>query len=293
MLKDLKPDMYQLFLDYCLAQDLERRTVEIINSTVYSAMEHAVIQGKLERNPCKGSIIKGEKKKRETDFIESEEIPGFLQAARVYGYIYWIFFKVLIETGMRKGEAAALQWSDINFKERTISISKTLDFQPEEGDELFGDTKTLNSDRVISISSGLAEDLKFHAIWQNENKLNLKDSYKYDLNLVLCRTDGDTMPKSTLFNAFQRILRRAGMDENLRIHSLRHTYAVLMLEAGADMKFVQEQLGHGSIQVTSDIYSHISKKIERKNMDKYESYTAGILGHIKSKSGGISGASSE
>ncbi|WP_374955118.1 tyrosine-type recombinase/integrase [Paenibacillus sp. PCH8] len=59
------------------------------------------------------------------------------------------------------------------------------------------------------------------------------------------------MPKSTLFNAFQRIIKRAELSEDLRIHSLRHTYAVLMLEAGADIKFVQEQLGHGSVQITS------------------------------------------
>lgn len=62
MIKDLKPDMYQKFLDACLARGLSRRTVEIINSTVYGALELAVIQGKLERNPCIGSIIKGKRK---------------------------------------------------------------------------------------------------------------------------------------------------------------------------------------------------------------------------------------
>ncbi|WP_289355765.1 tyrosine-type recombinase/integrase [Paenibacillus sp. S-12] len=65
---------------------------------------------------------------------------------------------------------------------------------------------------------------------------------------------------------------------DLPIHSLRHTYAVLMLEAGADMKFIQEQLGHGSIKITSDVYAHISKKLEQRNMEKIESYTTNILG---------------
>lgn len=68
------------------------------------------------------------------------------------------------------------------------------------------------------------------------------------------------------------------MLRDIPIHSLRHTYAVLMLEAGADMKFVQEQLGHGSIRITSDVYSHITKKIEQRNMEKIESYTTNILG---------------
>ncbi|MGF9644082.1 tyrosine-type recombinase/integrase [Paenibacillus sp. MABNS29] len=279
MLKDLKPDMYQKFLDACLGKGLSRRTVEIINSTVYGAIEHALVQGKLERNPCKGSIIKGDGKKKSIEFIDSGDIPNFLHTARGYGYIHWIFYKTLIETGMRKGEAAALKWPDIDFDEKTIHIDETLDFQPDNEDELFGDTKTFRSTRTITISSTLVNDLKYHLEWQDQNKANLGESmYRHDLNLVLCRNDGNPMPKSTLFNSFQRILKRSDLNDDLRIHSLRHTYAVLMLEAGADIKFVQEQLGHGSVQITSDVYAHISKKLEKRNIDKYEQYTAGILG---------------
>ncbi|WP_430109436.1 site-specific integrase [Paenibacillus sp. B1-33] len=191
--------------------------------------------------------------------------------------MYWIFFKVLIETGMRKGEAAALKWSDVDLKNGKIRIDETLDFQPDNVEEMFGDTKTINSERIIKISNGLLNDLKYHANWQNQNKLNLGNLYRHDLNLVLCRSNGQHMPKSTLFNAFSRILRRADLPD-LPIHSLRHTYAVLMLEAGADMKFIQEQLGHGSIKITSDVYAHISKKLEQRNMEKIESYTTNILG---------------
>ncbi|MEK4368045.1 tyrosine-type recombinase/integrase [Paenibacillus sp. FSL R5-0473] len=88
------------------------------------------------------------------------------------------------------------------------------------------------------------------------------------------------MPKSTLFNAFQRIIKRAELNEDLEIHSLPHTYAVPMLEAGEDIKFVQEQLGHGSVQITSDIYAHISKKLEQRNIDQY---TANIVGSENQK----------
>src|SRR5699024_4496995 len=119
---------------------------------------------------------------------------------------------------------------------KTILVDETLDFQPDDPNnpkDLFGDTKNRKK-RTVSISSGLVNNLKFHATWQNQNKLNLDDLYKHDLNLVLCRNNGAPMPKSTLFNAFKRILKKSDLDDNLRIHSLRHTYAVLMLEAGAD-----------------------------------------------------------
>lgn len=84
------------------------------------------------------------------------------------------------------------------------------------------------------------------------------------------------MPKSSLFNAFSRILQRCDLP-SLPIHSLRHTCAVLLLESGADMKFVQEQLGHGSIQITSDVYAHISGKIQKSNIDRFEKFTEEIF----------------
>lgn len=79
------------------------------------------------------------------------------------------------------------------------------------------------------------------------------------------------MPKSNLFNAFKRILKQANIP-SLPIHSLRHTHAVLLLEAGNEMKFIQERLGHGSYQITADVYSHISKRIDEKSMNKSEEY---------------------
>ncbi|WP_397376264.1 tyrosine-type recombinase/integrase [Paenibacillus xylanexedens] len=90
----------------------------------------------------------------------------------------------------------------------------------------------------------------------------LGDRYHHDLDLVLCREDGNFLPNS-LFNAFSRILQRCDLPSR-PFHSLRHTCAVLFPESGADMKFVQEQLSHGSIQITSDVYAHISGKIQKK-----------------------------
>lgn len=276
MLKDLKPVMYQTFLNHLSEKGYSRGTIETVHGTMHNALEKAVTVGKLLKNPCQGAEIKGFRKKPAVQFIDSSDIPNFLKASHQYGYIYWIFFKVLIETGMRKGEAAALKWTDIDFKERKITIDETLDFAAKDKTELFGDTKTFRSKRTIKISKTLCDNLRYHMGWQNNNKLVLGEAYHHDLGLVLCREDGNFMPKSTLFNAFSRILRRCQLPE-LPIHSLRHTNAVLLLEAGAEMKFVQEQLGHGSIQITSDVYAHISKKLEVRSIEKFEQYTDGIL----------------
>ncbi|WP_407675754.1 site-specific integrase [Peribacillus saganii] len=226
LLKDLKPIMYQNFLNHLTDKGYSKRTVEIVHGTVYNAMNKA----------------------------------------------YWLFFMMLIETGMRKGEAAALQWTDVDLKEKTISINKTLDFDPKENEDLFGDTKTHKSKRIITISQSLTNALQFHLKYQNQNKLALNDFYNHDLNLVLCRNDGNVMPKSTLFNSFARKLKKAGLPQ-LSIHSLRHTHAVLLLESGADMKYIQERFGHGSMGITADVYAHVSKKLEQGNLQRYEDYS--------------------
>lgn len=177
---------------------------------------------------------------------------------------------------MRKDEAAALTWNDVDLKTGMITINKTLDFSADSDEELFGDTKTFNSERTIQISTSLIQDLKQHFKHQNQNKLAWNELYKHNLNLVLCRDNGNFMPKSSLFNSFSRILKRIGLPA-MPIHSLRHTHAVLLLEAGNDMKYVQERLGHGSMRITADIYTHISKKINESSMEKFEAHMRSIL----------------
>ncbi|WP_245723147.1 tyrosine-type recombinase/integrase [Natribacillus halophilus] len=102
------------------------------------------------------------------------------------------------------------------------------------------------------------------------------DDYRHNLDLVLARKDGSPIPKSTLFNAFRRICRNAGISTDLDIHSLRHTAAVLLLESGAETKYIQELLGHGSI--TSEVYTHVSNRIERDSLNKFEKYTKELFG---------------
>ncbi|KIL44997.1 tyrosine-type recombinase/integrase [Jeotgalibacillus soli] len=268
-LQKITSDQYQAFLNKLVEDGSSKRSIEIIHTTMKNAMEKAVQQKRITDNPCKYAKIRAKATEKKIKFIETDQIESFLRHAYQYGYEHWIFYNVLIETGLRKGEAAALQWNDIDLKEKTINVHKSLDFQAKNDDELFGDTKNYNSKRIISIDNKLAQELHFHMKWQNQNKLALKDLYRHDLNLVLCRNDGSPMAKSTLFNSFRRILKRADMPD-YPIHSLRHTHAVQLLEAGVDMKGVQERLGHGSMQITADVYAHVSKIMNQQTMDKYE-----------------------
>ncbi|SDY38061.1 tyrosine-type recombinase/integrase [Bacillus sp. 166amftsu] len=278
-LKELKPMMYQKFINSLTDQGYSKQTVQIIHGTMNNAMKKAVSLKKIENNPCEEVIIsnKNNKEREGLKYMRSEDISLFLKTSYQYNYIYYIFFKMLLNTGMRKGEAAALQWKDINLKEQTITISKTLDFTAKTKEEVFGDTKTFTSKRTIMIPKKLADELLAHKKWQNTNKLVLQEAYEYELDLVFSRMDGKFLPKSTLFNAFSRILKKANLPK-LEIHSLRHTHAVLLLESGASMKYIQDRLGHKSIEITSNVYSHISDKINKDSISEFEAYMNNVLG---------------
>lgn len=272
-LSSVMPEMYQEFLNHLHDKGYSRRTVEIIHATMNSALNKAVILRKIEFNPCTGATIKGERKPRNIKFLDTDDIPKFLLAAREYGYIYWMFFRAQIGSGIRKGEAAAVTITDLDLENRRIWIDKTYDFRTGK----VGKPKTENSERWVYIDQALAKDLERHLQWIEQNKATLGPLYKSDLNLLFCKENGDFIPKSSLFNAFSRILKRAGLP-SLPIHSLRHTYTVMALEAGADIKFVQEQLGHGSSQITMDVYSHISRKLGKRNVGVVDEYVDAIFG---------------
>ncbi|MBJ3804018.1 site-specific integrase [Bacillus subtilis] len=277
-LKDIKPLRYQKFINHLAEQGYSKRTIEIIHGTMFNALSTAVKPlKKLEENPCEGvTIPKISKKKEKLAYINSDDISFFLKIARQDNYLYYIFFKTLLETGMRKGEAAALQRKDIDLKNNYIHINKSLDFQVKEGEERFGETKTYESERRIKISNSLAKELTAHMKYLNDNRIVFNEVYEHELDLVFCREDGKPLPKSTLFNALNRILKKSGLNK-MPIHGLRHTHAVLLLESGATMKFVQERLGHKNITITSDVYSHISEKLENSSVDGYEEYMNSLL----------------
>lgn len=101
-------------------------------------------------------------------------------------------------------ENSTLQSTDIDIKNSSININKTLDFSAKNKNELFEDTKTYSSARTIRISQTLTNELKNHAKHQNKNKLAWNENYHHALNLVLSRNDGNFIPKSSLFNAFSK-----------------------------------------------------------------------------------------
>lgn len=282
-LGDLTPELYQKFMNHLKAKNYSKRTMEIVHGTVYGAMKRALINKRLKENPAENVIITSLKGKRTLDansdqlkFLPTNKISDFLNAAMRDNIIYYMVFRTFLETGVRKGEGLALTKDDLLLDENIILVNKTLNYHPDSPEKTFKITKTSGSVRSIPITNSLKLELQSHLLRLEDNKRRFGNKYQHNLNLVFCREDGSPIPRSTLFNAFRRILKSIGM-ENLPIHSLRHTHAVLLLESKAEMKDIQMRLGHSSMQITSDVYAHTSEIIRKDTIDKFESYTKDIF----------------
>ena len=162
-------------------------------------------------------------------------------------------FSILIYTGLRRGELLGLEWSDINFEKKTMSISRTSVHIRSKG-IVTDTTKNEYSIREISISDELIELLKLYYQEQQELKAKLGDMW-VETNRICIRDDGSPMGIGTPYNTLQKLLKKYKLPD-VSLHSLRHTNATIMIESGTDLKTTSARLGHSQASTTMNIYVH-------------------------------------
>jgi integrase len=163
-------------------------------------------------------------------------------------------YKLAVHTGMRQGELLALRWQDVDLENAVVSVRRTL--TRSGGKTTFGEPKTKKSRRSIRLTPQAAEALRAHLERQLRDMEILGDRYR-DQGLVFTTDTGAPINPSNLRQrSFAPLLKRAGLP-HMRFHDLRHTCATLLLSCGVHPKFVQELLGHATIAITLDTYSHV------------------------------------
>lgn len=274
-LKDLTRIKYQKFINNLL-EKYSKKTVETINVTMHHALDTAVNElGILEKNPTTKIKLRTTRVSSKNDDIKCYDIDELHQFLTYIlnekgGFKYFSLFMFLSRTGLRIGECLALQWEDIDFEEQKLFINKTLITTKRNEKILFGPPKNRSSKRTISLDSSTISHLRKMKIEQNKNTLKNGKYYK-EYNFVFTHEDNSCM----LHPATLKFLQQACKKGNLKyitLHGFRHTHAVHLLQSGANLKYVSERLGHSSIDMTANVYLHITKSIEETAVNQYDEF---------------------
>lgn len=203
-------------------------------------------------NPC--TRVKPPRRNRaEAVWLDDAEAMQLLDCLNSVDLVHRTLFTLYIFTGMRRGEALGLKWTDINFQKQLIDINKELIYVHKEGVKL--DTpKNESSKRVIKVPRPVIDLLEEWKEAQALNKATYGDRYE-DSGFVFTTQLGRYMHPDTVSSWFSRFVKAHELP-NIHLHSLRHTNASIMIAKGVDLKTVSKRLGHADVQTTIMIYTH-------------------------------------
>lgn len=264
---ELKNHHAQKFVNDLIEEGLSARYIEYCMTVLHGAFENAVKKEILDKNPTK-YVEMPRARKRDYKTWSSEQVKQFMRYAKLESLLYYPIFLTAVGTGMRRGELLGLTWDNIDFDKGDITVRQSLIYD-EEGFR-FSTPKTEGSIRAIALDDNLCKELKKHQIKQKEMKLLFGQGYD-DHNLVFAREDGKPMYPRQLAIVFNRIIKQANVPK-IRIHDLRHTHATLLLELGVNPKIVAERLGHSSVKITLDVYSHVTTEMQKDTAKKLEKF---------------------
>ena len=279
----LIPSLGKVVLSDLQPQDIQRYYAEKLNkgrtdgkgglsgrSVVYhhrilsKALDYAVKMGVVVRNVA--NLVEPPRVKKVTmNTLSTEEVTRFLEAAKETDY--YVFFATLLYTGLRRGELLALRWRNLDLIKGNLTVVETA-YKLGNGDYIIKEPKTAHSRRSVTLSTSLIELFRAYRIDQELLRIQLGVSLNAD-DFVFIRPDGSPLNPSAVSLAFRRITHKAGLKD-IRIHDLRHTHATLMLQAGVNPKVVSERLGHASISITLDIYSHVLPGMQEAAAEKFD-----------------------
>ncbi|MCK9357340.1 MAG: site-specific integrase [Dehalococcoidia bacterium] len=271
---DLTADHLQELYRTKLAQGLSRRTVRYCHSLMAQALTYAVRQEVLARNVADLADPPSlEHQERAT--LRLENTDAFLTAAR--DTPYYVVFYTMLHTGLRRGEALALRWGNVDLGLPNLgvaaSVTVTASLTKVAGALVLREPKTAAGRRRVPLTPSCALVLRQHRDEQQKLRTSLRSSLAAD-DFVFTRPEGGPLDPSTVSKAFGAILRKARLPK-MPLHGLRHTHATHLLTSGVHPKVVQERLGHASIRETMDTYSHTVPGLQEAAAKKFDDLLAG------------------
>jgi integrase len=278
-------------------------SIRSVHVVLHQALKYAVKKRKLAANPAaladvptKRRDSAAEEADDEVNAMTQDQAARFLAAA--HSDRYSALWKVLLTGGLRPSEALGIKWSDVDFEHGRVQVKRALtrvgldrELYPEGW--TLEETKTKGSRRTVPLPSSTMRALKTWRAVQAKERLQLGAEYRNGSDLVFTTPAGTPLDQSNLYNMnFRRVMRQAELGElgpeprkrkgqpgpakarpfkpAFRMYDLRHTCATLLLAAGESLKVVSERLGHASITLTADVYSHVLPTMQQGAVEKLE-----------------------
>ena len=271
-------------------------TIHKISNVLSSILRTATEWEVIERNPCDPVRVKAEDTADKIKFFTPQQTAVFLDyiehpftiqtrghsrvddtgiqyqvgdytLTRTMPEQLRVLFNLAVFSGLRKGEMLALQWSDIDFENSTVSVTKAA--AVVDGKQVCKAPKTKNSRREVSIPRFLTDRLRNMMVEQTRTKESLGAYWKGN-NWLFTQSDGSMMSYSTPYATFQDAIDRYNADKepadqlpHIPFHGLRHTSATLLIAAHQDVRTVSNRLGHAQASTTMNIYAHALKENDR------------------------------
>ena len=258
----LTPQMLLSVYEEMLEDGLAPQTVKHVHKVLHDGLETATKWGLAEMNAAK--LVKAPKvPKHEMRVWNEEQLTQFFREFQNPRY-YAIFF-LAATTGMRRGELLALKWADIDFENAKLTVRRS--YVRGYNGYVFQEPKTAAGIRNIALSPQTVAVLRKHRVWQMEDRLAAPAFEDY--GLVFCQRNGKPLTPQQLEGVWRHFFKKSSLPY-IRIHDLRHTHASLLLKAGVHPKVVSERLGHSSVTITLDRYSHLLPGLQEAAAAKFD-----------------------
>jgi len=254
---------------------LSARTVLHHYRVLREALEQAVRWQLLAVNPA-DAVQPPRPKLREMRALDEHETARIIKASE--GTRLHVAVVLAATTGMRRGEILALRWEDVDLRQGRLSVRQALE-KTREGIR-FKPPKTAKGRRSITLAALAVEAIKRWRAQQAQEKLLLGPAYR-DHGLVVCLSDGRPYDPQEFSKRFAKIARKAGLP-GIGFHALRHGHASQLLRAGVHPKVVSERLGHATVSITLDIYSHLLPGLQEEAAQRIDALLCGAITAQKS-----------
>lgn len=254
-------------------EGLAPKTIKNTLSLLATSLEWAVEMGVILHNPA--SRVRSPKiLKRPAKAIDDTEAQKLLETAEAEGSLWGRLFTISLTVGARRGEVAALKWSDIDWNASTVTICRALSKTVAAG-VLVKETKTGNI-RTVKLSPMAVRALQAQRAAQAAEKL--KGKYYQEQGWIFASPLGGVLNPVSISNAFTRIAKVAGISTT-RLHDLRHTFASWLIADGENIETVKDALGHSTSYTTLTTYAHAVKKATAAAVESIDARLSGRRGH--------------